>query len=181
LIKPFVGAAKSQSMAETPQITEALIHDSIVRSVASVFKTMLRHEIKLADETVVAEPPSPSAKSQIVGAVGFAGMANGLIYLCFSDDFAKIATARILGMALAEVEMHGVEVVNDAIGEITNMTVGGFKNALCDIGFPCKLSLPTIVRASNLSVASVKSAHRHIFHFECVGHRIIADIQMKAD
>lgn len=106
---------------------------------------------------------------------------SGLIYLCLTEAFANDLTGRILGMSPAEVEMHGAEVVTDAIGEVTNMTVGGFKNTLCDLGHACKLTLPTIVRGKNLSVAAIKSATRHVFHFDCAGHQLSADIQMKLE
>ena len=163
------------------QITDHLIQDCIVRAVQSVFKTMMGQEAKFVAQ-VDAEPSTiPLTASQIIGSVGFIGGANGLIYLCLSEEFAKIASSRILGMTAAEVEMHGTEVVHDAIGEITNMTVGGFKNTLCDLGFPCKLTLPAIVRGSNLSIACIKAATRHVFHFDCSGHRIVADIQIKAE
>jgi len=163
------------------QITDILVQDCIVRAVQSVFKTMMGTEAKFVAQ-VSAEPSTIAlTPSQIIGSVGFIGAANGLIYLCMSEDFAKIASSRILGMSAAEVEAHGNEVIHDAIGEITNMTVGGFKNTLCDLGFPCKLTLPAIVRGNNLSIASIKAATRHVFHFDCLGHRIVADIQIKAD
>ena len=163
------------------QITDHLIQDCIVRAVQSVFKTMMGQEAVFVAQ-VEAEPSTmPLTASQIIGSVGFIGGANGLIYLCLSEEFAKIASSRILGMTAAEVEMHGTEVVHDAIGEITNMTVGGFKNTLCDLGFPCKLTLPAIVRGNNLSIACIKAATRHVFHFDCSGHCIVADIQIKAE
>jgi chemotaxis protein CheX len=163
------------------QITDHVIQDCIVRAVQSVFRTMMGQEASFVSQ-VPAEPTTiPLMPSQIIGSVGFIGGANGLIYLCLSEDFAKIASSRILGMTAAEVEMHGTEVVHDAIGEITNMTVGGFKNTLCDLGFPCKLTLPAIVRGNNLSIASIKSAQRHVYHFDCSGHQIVADIQIKLD
>jgi len=71
--------------------------------------------------------------------------------------------------------------LKDVVGEITNMTVGGFKNALCDTGFPCKLTLPTIVRGDHLAVSGLKNTERHIFHFDCAGHRLVADIQMRQE
>lgn len=113
--------------------------------------------------------------------MGFIGKVDGIVYLCIPDDFAQDAAGRVLGMSAAEVEMSGDATIKDVIGEITNMTVGGFKNALCDIGFPCKLTLPTIVRGDHLAVASLKGAERHIFHFDCAGHRLIADIQLKQE
>ncbi len=168
-------------MADRTQITDSLIHDSIVRSLEHVFRTMLHYEVSLAEETAATAVSDLGVQRQVVGVVGFVGLANGVIYLCFPEDFAKIATGRILGISLPEVEMHGVEALNDAIGELTNMTVGGFKNALCDVGFPCKLTLPTIVRANNLSLGAVKTSACHVFRFDCLGHRVVADIQMKSE
>jgi chemotaxis protein CheX len=167
-------------MPETLQITDALIHDCIVTAVQSVFRTMACHEVTFVEKTSLPAEASEE-QMEVMGSVGFVGVANGLIYLRLTEAFARIATGQILGMSPGEVEMNGPEVVNDAIGEVTNMTVGSFKNTLCDLGAPCKLTLPTIVRGNQLSVASIKSATRHIFHFDCKGHRIVADIQIKID
>jgi chemotaxis protein CheX len=69
--------------------------------------------------------------------------------------------------------------VNDAIGELTNMTVGVFKNAMSDAGLSCRLTIPSILRGSNFTVASIDSATRHTFCFECSGKRMMVDILMK--
>jgi chemotaxis protein CheX len=168
-------------MAATSPITDTLIQDSIVQAVGNVCRIMLRQEAHFVERSVDTSQHNFGAELHIFGSVGFAGEANGIVYLCIPDDFAKNAASRILGMSSSEIEMHGDEVIKDVIGEITNMTVGGFKNALCDLGFPCKLTLPTIVRGDNLAVAALKSAARHIFHFDCDGHRLITDIQLKVD
>jgi chemotaxis protein CheX len=170
-------------MAPTQPITDTLIQDSIVKAVQNVTRTMLRQESVLV-KTDVAEGACNSlttlgAAPYVIGNVGFAGEANGLVYLCFTDAFARHAAGNILGMSAAEIEIHGHEVVKDVVGEITNMTTGGFKNALSDYGFPCKLSLPTIVRGNQLSISAIKSASRGIFHFSCGNYRLIADVQVK--
>jgi chemotaxis protein CheX len=120
-----------------------------------------------------------SLKPQVVGTVGFLGDINGLIYLYFEDGFAKDCTGHLLGMSAAEVTEAGDEVINDAIGEITNMTVGGFKNGLCDAGYPCMLTIPSILRGTNFSIEPISSAVRHVYHFDCAEHRVVADILMK--
>ncbi len=170
-------------MVPTQPITDSLIQDSIVKAVQNVSRTMLRREALLVEATV-ADTTGNSLSSlgtapYVIGNVGFAGDANGLVYLCFTDEFARHAAGHILGMSAAEIEIHGHEVVKDVVGEITNMTTGGFKNALCDFGFPCKLSLPTIVRGDHLSIAAIKSASRGIFHFTCGAYRLMADVQVK--
>ena len=167
-------------MAPTASITDDLIHKSIVHAVQNVCSTMLKQNAAFVEKT--AEPNFANFKDQphLFGCVGFVGKIDGVVYLCISDDFAMNAASRILGVSIAEVKAEGDMVIKDVIGEITNMTAGGFKNTLCDQGFSCKLTLPTIVRGQNLAVASIKSATRHIFHFDCNGHRLIADIQIKS-
>ncbi|WP_415910332.1 chemotaxis protein CheX [Oleiharenicola sp. Vm1] len=168
-------------MAAAQQITDALIQESIANAMQNVCRTLLRQDAPFVDRAVVAELERDPLRFQLIGNVGFAGEANGMVYLCMSDDFALYAVSTILGMSRAEVEFHGPDVVKDAIGELTNMTVGGFKNSLCDVGFPCKLTLPTIVRGHNLTVAALKGTTRHVFRFTCATHVLVADIQLKSD
>ena len=128
-------------------------------------------------------PPAinPSNRPQVVGTVGFVGDINGLIYLHLDLAFARICTSHLLGMTEKELEAAGDDVINDAIGELTNMTVGGFKNGLCDAGYPCKLTIPSILRGTNFSIEPVSSAVRHVYLFDCAEHRVVADILMKAE
>jgi chemotaxis protein CheX len=115
----------------------------------------------------------------IVGAVGFTGSIDGLLYLYLDLPFARLCTGHMLGMTDAELEEAGDEVVNDAIGEITNMTVGSFKNGLCDAGFPCTLTIPSILRGSSFSIEPIRSVVRRTYSFGCSGHRVVADILIK--
>src|SRR5882757_6417656 len=102
-------------------ITDTVIQNAIVQAVNNVCHTMMQKNATLQGQAL--EPP-PGSSFQIMGNVGFAGDINGSVFLCLSDSFAMFATGEILGMSPGEVEMNGPEVVKDAIGEITNMTVG---------------------------------------------------------
>jgi chemotaxis protein CheX len=174
-------------MPAAQEISESLIRDNITRAIADVFKTMLGQSSKLIASSTQGDsaswPPIPVEGSvptpQVVGTVGFLGDANGLIYLYLPVDFAKLCTCQLLGMSEAEVDEAGDEVINDAIGELTNMSTGSFKNGLCDAGYPCKLTIPSILRGSNFCVEPISSAQRYIYSFECQGHRIVTDILMK--
>jgi chemotaxis protein CheX len=168
------------------EITESLIRDYINRAVTDVFKTMLGRvpTFSAAADLVAGQAPKTAGvenRPQVVGTVGFIGEVNGLIYLHLDLAFARLCTCHLLGMTEAELEEAGDEVINDAIGELTNMTVGGFKNGLCDAGYPCKLTIPSILRGSNFSIEPISSAVRHIYYFDCAEHRVVADILMKAD
>jgi chemotaxis protein CheX len=172
-------------MPAVAEINEALIREYINRAVTDVFKTMLGRvptvastpEYPAGHKILVSEPTSP----QVVGTVGFIGECNGLIYLHLDLNFAKICTCHLLGMSEAELEAAGDEVINDAIGELTNMTVGSFKNGLCDAGYPCKLTIPSILRGTSFSIEPISSAVRHVYYFDCAAHRVVADILMKSD
>lgn len=166
-------------------ISETMIREYITRAVTDVFKTMAgraptfhsRAEMKDGRPQLVPDPTRP----QVVGTVGFIGECNGLIYLHLDLEFARLCTCHMLGMTEAELDDAGDEVINDAIGELTNMTVGSFKNGLCDAGHPCKLTIPSILRGTNFSIEPISSAVRHVYHFECAEHRVIADILMKSE
>ena len=165
-------------MAAIQQITDAIIQKSIFQAVRNVSQTMLSRDITLVSQ---AREPNLVSTYEIIDTVGFAGDINGTVYLCLSEKFAIHAIGLMLGMSQHEVELGGPDVIKDAIGELTNMTVGGFKNQLCDIGFPCMLSLPAIMRGNNLAVAPNKSTTCHLFEFKCDGHTLTADIRLRAD
>lgn len=175
-------------MPPTVTITEQAIKDHITRAVSEVFTTMLGQQPRLVedrDQTFDQSwlPATTAADGvhlpYVVGTVGFIGEANGLIYLYLPEVFARMATGRLLGLEGHELDAAGAEEVNDAIGEVTNMTVGVFKNCLCDAGYACRLTIPSILRGSNFHVEPVSSALRRIFSFDCSGHQVVADIMMK--
>jgi chemotaxis protein CheX len=163
-------------MTMVPSITESHIRNAIVRAVQNVFSTLISRD---------ATPRPPGAATlapatyQLLASVGFVGEANGVVHLCLRDDFARFATSEVLGLGAGDETVNDPDVVKDAIGEMANMTVGGFKNQLCDLGFPCKLTLPIIVTGSELKVAVLKGAERHVVEFDCAGHALVADIQLK--
>jgi chemotaxis protein CheX len=167
------------------EINEAAIRLFINRAVTDVFKTMLGREPSLAaqEERQPGKELAPvdHHRAQIVGTVGFVGDANGLVYLHFDLAFARLCTCHLLGMTEAELDATGDEAINDAVGELTNMTVGSFKNGLCDAGYPCKLTIPSIVRGSNFVIEPISSATRHIYYFDCAEHRVVADVLIQND
>ncbi len=172
-------------MPATAEITETLIRDYINRAVSDVFKTMLGREPRFSKQTPRGEgeprTDSEGHRPQVVGTVGFIGDINGLIYLHLDLTFARLCTCHLLGMDEAELDEAGDEVINDAIGELTNMIVGSFKNGLCDAGYPCRLTIPSILRGSNFTIEPISEAVRHIYYFDCAEHRVVADILMKSE
>jgi chemotaxis protein CheX len=172
-------------MPPAEALSATLVRDDLIRALSSVFSTSLGLPVRLLEPAppgrfVAPSPATAPVITQVVGSVGFFGELNGVIYLCFEEVFARLCTGNMLGLDGAEVLAMGEEPVNDAIGEITNMVVGAFKNGLCDAGFPCKLTIPTILRGSNVSIGPISTVRRHTFGFESAGHLIEADLLIKA-
>jgi chemotaxis protein CheX len=168
-------------MPATQEIAESLIRENIVRAVGDVFKTMLGQSVQFRGLECTPSKHVTGDGQQIVGTVGFIGEINGLIYLYIDENFAGQCTRDMLGMSEQEFAENGAESVNDAIGEITNMVVGSFKNGLCDAGYPCKLTIPSILRGSSFSVEPIKTSLRYVYTFDNSGHQIIADILLKLE
>jgi chemotaxis protein CheX len=170
-------------MPATEEISDSLIRDNILHALTDVFGTMLHAPIELCETTQTWPPSQKSAAGEpwVVGTVGFVGDINGLIYLYFDPVLATSCTGHMLGMAAPDVAAAGDEVVNDAIGELTNMVVGGFKNRLCDVGLPCKLTVPSILRGHDFRIEAAAHTKRHVVMAECSGRRMIADILMNAE
>jgi len=87
----------------------------------------------------------------------------------------------MLGMTPAEVTEAGREVASDVIGELTNMTVGVFKNRIHDLGYPCKLTIPTVVWGDEISIRSPRGAVRRTYVFTVEGRSVVADLIFKED
>jgi chemotaxis protein CheX len=118
----------------------------------------------------------------IVGSIGFTGEANGMVYLYMEMELAAQIAAGITGMTPAEMlHADNHDIVKDVVGEISNMTVGTFKNGICDLGFQCKVTLPTVLRGSQLQVETVSGAQRWTFAFEVMGRPLIADLFIQED
>jgi chemotaxis protein CheX len=166
------------------EITEDLIRSYINRAVGDVFRTMLGREPSFSSHAEQMASGCSNAldsqRPQVVGTVGFIGDLNGLIYLHLDLAFARLCTCHLLGMTEAELDASE-DVINDAIGELTNMTVGSFKNGLCDAGYPCKLTIPSIVRGTNFYIEPISSATRHVYYFDCQEHRVVADILIQKE
>lgn len=165
-------------MPATLNLADPVFEDTIANAVRLVFQTMLATNAELSPNIPEAEaicPPTP----QVVGNVAFTGSMNGLIYLFFDSDFASICAGRMLRMSQQELIQTGNELINDVIGEITNMVVGTFKNQLSDKGYPCRLIIPSILRASQFTIEPISSAQRRTYYFRIGEHYLTADLIMQ--
>jgi chemotaxis protein CheX len=69
--------------------------------------------------------------------------------------------------------------VNDAIGELSNMVAGYVKSRLCDAGLPCVLTIPSVVRGQGLRVEGSSHIPRRAFGFRTGVHQLVAEVLVK--
>jgi chemotaxis protein CheX len=132
----------------------------ITKTFTGVFDTMLSMKM----EQIAGCVEGIKGENQIVGSVGFAGKVMGNVNILVNSDFAHYITAKMLGMEIDEIESE--EEVFDVIGELGNMVGGDLKSRLCDGGFKCALSIPSVTRGNDLKVES-----RGWDRYECFGFK----------
>jgi len=120
----------------------------VTKTLTDVFDTMLSMNLEKTDGCA----EGIDGGNQIVGSVGFAGKAMGNVNILVSRDFARLITSQMLSMKTDEIESE--EEVFDVIGELCNMVGGDIKSRLCDSGFKCDLSIPSVTRGDNLKIES---------------------------
>lgn len=175
-------------MDKCSSINSELVESLIDDSVKNFFETMLDMEMVLEKaktvnfDTKVAAPAAvgESNETLVVGNIGFVGRICGLAYIFLKNSFAQEVASRLLGIGSDIIEDEdGDEVVNDVVGELSNMVVGSFKNKLCDLGYSCKLTIPSILRGTQFTVEPVSQAQRSVFFFKCGENSLVLDILMK--
>jgi chemotaxis protein CheX len=147
--------------------------DLLKSAVPEVFSTMLSMEAEFQPP----DSPKPDFDAQVAGAVGFTGKLDGVVYIFTRPTFARLLTSRLLG--LSEGEVDGDEMVNDAVGELTNMVVGHMKSRLCDRGAACVITIPSVVRGSHFSITPVSPTDSHMLHFRCHDDHLLVQVMVK--
>jgi len=149
------------------------IHQLTREAVKGVFHSMLSLEINPESPS----PLTPDPEGHIIGSVGFTGGATGIIYLYAGVGFARVITSRFLGIPEEEVDPD--EMVNDAIGELSNMVVGYVKSHLCDAGLSCTMTVPAVARGKELRVESPPQVSRRLIGFHNCTHHLLAEVLLK--
>jgi len=176
-------------MQQTFPINDTDLEALAVNAVDSVFDTMLDSSITLQSKMAIDEDsyaaglklPIDTNQTLITGTVGFIGKMTGIIYIFMDLPLAMNVTCKMLGLEPDEVESEGHETVNDAVGEMTNMIVGTFKNELSNKGFECRMTIPSILRGSNYTIEPAEAALRRVYKFECEGSSFVIDILMRGE
>lgn len=120
-----------------------------------------------------------SESSLVVANIGFGGEIFGYVYVYMKPETASFLAGRMLN-DLSDDDNNS-EIANDAVGEFTNIAIGGFKNQITYMGYPCDLTIPSILRGKGISVETVSGCSRTLFHFKTRGQSILAVTIIKVD
>jgi chemotaxis protein CheX len=150
------------------------IKDHLKDGFVDVFSTMLN----ITATPIDALKPTPSGP-MVAGSVGFTGDVSGVAYIYVDDAFGKSLACRMLG--LTEAELEGEEMVNDVIGEISNMIVGAAKSRICDTGALCTLTIPSIVRGDDFGAKPASNSESRLFSMQCEAQTVHVELIMKVE
>ena len=115
-------------------------NDEINELVGDIWGSVLGIPAAPAPADVRVEEP------RLTGFVHIQGDWEGTVTVDCPLPLATEAAAAMFGMAVDELSK---EEIDDALGEITNMTGGGIKSMLPG---SCKLSLPTVIEGKGFTV-----------------------------
>ncbi len=137
--------------------------------ISEVFSTMFSQSVE------AISPPDLRLTQEVLiaGSVGFVGEANGVVYVHLTESFAKSLASGMLQMPENELDD---EMVNDAVAEISNMIVGSVKSNLCDRGFPCVLTIPSIVRGRDFGAEASAGSERASLGFQCGPGQLFVEV-----
>ncbi len=135
--------------------------EAIQTATEEVFSTMLGLEVE-AGETVV-EQAAPGPTDGVVSLIGLAGPWAGTGSISCSGATACRFSSQFLMTEFPSVN----EEVLDAIAELTNMIIGGFKTRIEENLGPMGISIPTVIFGRNFTTRTVNKNNWTLVPFVC--------------
>ncbi len=139
------------------------------RATTEVFETMVFRELSGGDPI---EGEALRSGSNVVGTVGFAGSACGLVAFYSTLDTARDIAGAMLGLPPTEVNGE----VADAIGEITNMVAGSFRTRMAADGDAWAISVPTVTIGSDFFIKPMTNGRRVLLPFRMGAQEIFVEL-----
>jgi chemotaxis protein CheX len=129
---------------ETPG--SSLFIETINRYVPEVMQTMVG--LTATPGQGIENYPQPSILQGVTGSISLSGRANGIVYTAYSESLSEHVAEKILGGSAGDQD------ISDVVAELTNMITGNLKSCLCDMGFNCALSIPSVMRGEEITVSA---------------------------
>ncbi len=124
--------------------------NAFLQATTAVFDTMLQVPVTFDKPT----PITGQTKQDVSGVIGLSGNVSGSVILGFSKETAEGLVEAFAGPGME----FGSADFADAIGELTNMVVGGAKSKF--EGLSVSIGCPTVVAAPGHSVVNPSQAAR---------------------
>jgi chemotaxis protein CheX len=131
--------------------------------------------------SVLGIPTTPASSDvrldepRLTGFVHIHGDWEGTVTVDVPVGLAQQGAATMFGMELEELT---TDEVDDALGEITNMTGGGIKSMIAG---QCKLSLPTVVQGKSFTVNVRGTEEIHELIYEAGGSWLVVRVLARVD
>lgn len=161
--RPATGVA-----AVVPALSSTII-DNLVAATTEVFETMVFRTLKYGSP-IEGEALRPG--SNVVGTIGFAGSASGLVAFYSTLNTAREITAAMLGMEPSTVNGE----IADAIGEITNMVAGSFRTRMAKEGDAWAISVPTVTMGSDFYIKPMTNGRRVLLPFRMEEQEVFVEL-----
>jgi chemotaxis protein CheX len=154
------------------QLSHAQIAIPFIRAVGEVFRSMIGMEMATGKPFLKTE----GFKAHFVsGVIGFSGGISGNVVVSFPRNVALELVKILVGTPLNEQHPD----FSDAIGELTNLIVGGAKNSL---GPSISISAPSVILGQGYVVAHKSGTPCLVIPCSCMAgeFRIEITFQLKA-
>jgi len=119
---------------------------------------------------VAAEQDGPSPHPTLDGLINIAGDWQGTVAVQVPRALAEVMAARMFRLGDRPASLEDMQ---DALGEITNMTGGNIKALLPG---QCVLSLPAVVEGQGYTIRVPSSQLVTRMAFECDGHAAVVSL-----
>ena len=143
------------------ELDQAKLVTLLHNATAEVFSTMLSTELTAQEAFRQSSKPEPA--DGVVTLIGLAGKWVGTGSICCAPDMARTLSGKLLMSEFAAVDQE----VLDAMGELTNMIIGSFKNSMEEITGPLGLSIPVVIYGHNFTASSAHAADWVVVPFQC--------------
>jgi len=167
--------AENLSAVDIKKFSKLDIISSTGDTVLELFDKMLSMELEFADTNSLEIEEGASH----VGSLSFAGDVTGGVSIQVSDLFARIITARLLG--IKEKDIEGSEQVKNAVGEISNIIGGNLKAAFCDSGLKCEISPPAITAGNDFKIETLNMDKYERYAFQYENYNIFIEVCAKIE
>ena len=126
-------------MLETVSLEEALW-----QSAKESFETMIMLPIERSE----GETQEIETSKSIISSIAFMGPIKGAVTIkCDCQSADKVARSMLM---MTEEDELGAEDIHDAVGEVTNLVIGGFKSRIAESVGEIELSIPIVMEGKEV-------------------------------